>query len=1556
MVEDARVFQRHCREQRVVLIPSGLSAEQRAAFVSRVTAAVRRQAALAERCPAVLSIEPEVSEQHDRLVVLHEPAAPLAWPLPPPPPDIQTLWWLTIEALLALKAGTEDLSPHGGIQPAALLQDPMGRVKLTDFGIAPAYEAVCGVDQRRGLHCTTPEQTADSGVWSLLTENEYRSDGWIASYFGHELLEDRLPLNARSDQFALGMLLFAAATARHPYGAAFDDPALRFYFQVEPARLDEERGEWAPAFERQAKLLAQPADRPILEWAGLLERLLARDATARFANLAEAVELARRHTRPAWEAAALAVEQARRALHDGQSDAALASLQQAPLDELPPAWRARLDALRDAARRGDLSTNAPRLRRTAPPPHAPGADDAERQQREATCRSELAAARQELAGGAFDAARLRLMALLALPDLPAELRQPTMTALTEVQEARGRRAEQAEALEQARTAWERGDAVEMQRALARAAGEGADREIAAARAGLEKRLACLTAARAQWEAAQRACEAGAPGSVLAPLSALVASEELPRAYRDELAEWLAQQTGRSTAPPAPERLEAVVRMHDVLDEAEAAVDRGDSAQARRLLATLDPSAETDAEVRDRRDLLAGRAQRAEELQSELEEYRRLLERQDYAVVVRETARRLGEWAPGGARRELAALQATANLRLTDHRRAVDETLDGVELEIARRGRRAKQIEARLGAVRDDGLAAPPQQARAVELLERFAGLPPPPPPWRKPALLAGAAALMCAIAVWGYVALRPGPAPDPNRVDPNRAGPNHADPNRFDPNRADPNKPTLDPVETLARLRAAVQAELAAVLSDLSGLEVVHEEGQTRCTLTVEGGRRPLVESVPLALPQAGTALESAVQAARAAARQAAGRLVLRRDALAALTRGPLPGSLLEAYDGRVELAPPPPGGDSDDLALGPADLSDNSVGVLARARLRDDPRPSATFRLSGTWRSTGPAAAPGAGRDGRLEIDQATRAAFAEYLGSLQVDQAARVEAVLRETLALPGDFPIRLPPAFRGGPRLLVQLGPENGELAAEALTWDAARLVYAVDADALRLALLGALRRQAADAETARRLTEDWPAQRSALAPAQGAAGSAWWASCLPLEIAARDAAPSGLLRVPVTIIAGPPDAPPAERVSFEAELRYEQGRLAWDTGAGATARDQIARRLAELSADANLRARRAQRLTDALRQKDRGVRYEVSVSDALEVVAERECRRVRSEVAWDAAALDWTPTAVTTPPELAGLEAKLASAAQLRPMCAQVLAYLAAMAATEKAALNNILNYELPETEQDEAAARSQLVELSRALQRHVARDPRQDAYPTVFIEFLATPKAVYGLSWRAVVDDSDSITDVADFAVWEVMSRADLDALEPERFRGEYARADGRWTGRLLDPALPETVAGDTFGVLIAPDGPLWLTRWEQVRFRPRRVAGLGGDDPPPAQIDRLRDLIAPGRDGRYRRAGLWCMPLLAATWKGDPQDLYKVGVLTPGGVERSVRFRSIGRDGQLTAAILEYTGAGPAWGTFARTLEAREAGAAFWNFGWKDASYQPQSARVLVLPPQRPTP
>ena len=1553
------MFQRHCREQRVVLIPDGLSAEQRAAFVSRVTAAVRRQAALAERCPAVLSVEPEVREQQDRLVVLHEPAAPLAWPLPPPPPDIQTLWWLTTEALLALKAGTEDLSPHGGIQPAAVLQDPMGRVKLTDFGIAPAYEAVCGVDQRRELHCTTPEQTADSGVWALLTEDEYRSGGWIASYFGHELLEDRLPLNARSDQFALGVLLFAVATGRHPYGAAFDDPALRFYFQIEPARLDEERGAWAGAFERQAKLLAQPADRPILEWAALLERLLARDATARFANLAEAVELARRHTRPAWETAAHAIEQARRALQDGQSNAALAALEQAPLDDLPATWRARLDALRDALRRGDVLTTAPRLRRTAPSPHALEADDAEqRRQREATCRSELAAARQELAGGAFEAARLRLMALLALPDLPAELRPPVMAALTEVQEARSRRAEQAEALEQARLAWERADTAEMQRALARAADEVADREIAAARANLEKRLALLIAAQAQWEAAQRACEAGEPGAPLAPLRTLTASEELPRALRDEMIAWLAEQTGRSTAPPAPERLEAVVRMHDVLDEAETAVDRGDSVQARRLLATLDQSAETDAELRDRRDLLAGRAQRAEELQSELEEYRRLLERQDYAVVVRETARLLGEWAPGGVRRELTALQATANQRLTDHRRDVDETLDGVELEIARRGRRANQVEARLGAVRDDDLAAPPQQARAVELLERLATLPPPPPPWRRPALLAGAAVLACAIAVWGYVALRPGPAPDPNGADPNRIDPNRVDPNRSDPNRTDPNhvdasKPKLDPVEALARLRAAIQAELAAVLSDPAGLEVVHDEAQTRCTLTVEGGRAPLVEVVPLAPPQADAAFESALQAARAAARQAAGRLVLRRAALAGLARGPLPCSLLEAYDGRVELAPPLPDADSDDLALGPADLSDNSVGVMARARLRDDPRPSASFRLSGTWRHAGPA---GAGRDGRLEIDQATRAAFAEYLGSLQVEQAARLETELRETLALPGDFPVRLPPAFRGGPRLLVQLGPENGELAAEALTWDAARLRYAIDADALRRALLGALRRQAADAETVRRLTEDWPAQRSALAPAEGVAGSAWWASCLPLEIAARDAAPRGPLRVPVTVVAGPPDAPPDERVSFEAEVRYEQGRLAWEAGASATTRDQIARRLAELSADANLRSRRAQRFSDALPQKERGVRYEVAVSDALEVVAERECRRVRTEVAWDAAALDWTPTAVSVPPELAGLEARLASAAQLRPMCAQALAYLLGMAATEKAARDNILNFEFPATEQDETAARSQLVELSRALQRHVARDPRQDAYPTVFVEVLATPKAVYGLSWCAVVDDSDSITDVADLAVWQIMDRATFDALDAERFRGEYARTDGRWTERLLDSALPEAIAGGNFGVLIAPDGPLWLTRWEQVRFRPRRVTGLGGDDPPPAQIDRLRDLLAPGRDGRYRRAGLWCMPLLAATWRGDPESGYKLGSLTAGGPERTVRFRRLGRERQLFAGLLEYTGTDFRWEELARTLEVREAGAAFWNHGWKDAEYEPQRTRVLVLPPQPLTP
>jgi hypothetical protein len=344
-------FQEQLGEHRSVQIPAGLSSEDRSRLVARIAAAVRQQSDLAEQHDALLRVSPQVRELADRVIIHHEPAAaldPRALDAGAPRPDLRTLQWLTAATLEGLGALGQANVVHGGIQPGALLLDRSGRPKLTDVGIAPAFEAVCGLELRRFLHCdlAAGNGSADPGAtadWSLLSEDVPRPRGWIAPFFAHELLEGQVRLNAKSDQFSLGVLLYLLATGIHPYDGQLNDPTLLCYFLLEPYDWTDERRDWAPAFERRAKELVQPGDRPLLSWADLIRKLLSSDSTQRFRSAVEA-EAAMAPTLPtSWKDATESIRRGFAALEAGDPDGFLERVAQwARSDELPELWRERL--------------------------------------------------------------------------------------------------------------------------------------------------------------------------------------------------------------------------------------------------------------------------------------------------------------------------------------------------------------------------------------------------------------------------------------------------------------------------------------------------------------------------------------------------------------------------------------------------------------------------------------------------------------------------------------------------------------------------------------------------------------------------------------------------------------------------------------------------------------------------------------------------------------------------------------------------------------------------------------------------------------------------------------------------------------------------------------------------------------------------------------------------------------------------------------------------------------------------------------------------------------
>lgn len=487
----------------MVELPTSLGAKERSALIAKLAAAVKKQAELAARCDTILRVDGTIREEGDFVVIPHEPAAALdlaALVGSKDRPGIETIWWLTWSLARALRVSEEERIAHGGIQPGALLRDRTGRVKLTDFGIGPAFEAVVR-DCHCLLHCEPGfSQTSDgmslSGTWRLLSDQDTRERGWCSSYYPPELLQGGQRFNPRSDQFSVGATLFVLATGSHPFGADFGEPNPNYYiFVLEPYELRDERKDWKETFEREDKGLANTADKKILSWSAAIRRMLDHAPENRF-KPAELEEVLKEQVPGAWEAASKALAAAVRHLDDGDVESFAA--QAAPLvaDATMPdllrgalgatvkeveakkgqiqrqrALQKKLEEAQQALDYGDTARCRALLNEVEAAAEAESVQKARAAEMRAECderdkmgdtaaaefaRAYLENAREYIDGGEFDAAREAINAALQQPSVPASLAEQARRLQGEIDEIAKRRRKQESELAAASQALEQG--------------------------------------------------------------------------------------------------------------------------------------------------------------------------------------------------------------------------------------------------------------------------------------------------------------------------------------------------------------------------------------------------------------------------------------------------------------------------------------------------------------------------------------------------------------------------------------------------------------------------------------------------------------------------------------------------------------------------------------------------------------------------------------------------------------------------------------------------------------------------------------------------------------------------------------------------------------------------------------------------------------------------------------------------------------------------------------------------------------------------------------------
>jgi tetratricopeptide (TPR) repeat protein/tRNA A-37 threonylcarbamoyl transferase component Bud32 len=120
-----------------------------------------------------------------------------------PPPERILDWAIEItEALSAIhKAGLV----HRDLKPGNVMITSDGHVKVTDFGVARATRGLAALDSSSGSDATLTEAGHAVGTIAYMSPEQLRGDR----------------VDARSDLFSLGILLWQAVTGEHPFDRGF---------------------------------------------------------------------------------------------------------------------------------------------------------------------------------------------------------------------------------------------------------------------------------------------------------------------------------------------------------------------------------------------------------------------------------------------------------------------------------------------------------------------------------------------------------------------------------------------------------------------------------------------------------------------------------------------------------------------------------------------------------------------------------------------------------------------------------------------------------------------------------------------------------------------------------------------------------------------------------------------------------------------------------------------------------------------------------------------------------------------------------------------------------------------------------------------------------------------------------------------------------------------------------------------------------------------------------------------------------------------------------------
>ena len=594
------------------------------------------------------------------------------------------------------------------------------------------------------------------------------------------------------------------------------------------------------------------------------------------------------------------------------------------------------------------------------------------------------------------------------------------------------------------------------------------------------------------------------------------------------------------------------------------------------------------------------------------------------------------------------------------------------------------------------------------------------------------------------------------------------------------------------------------------------------------------------------------------------------------------------------------------------------------------------------------------------LRADEEASSAFHAYVSQLQADRLAALAPRCRDQLlswGLPADIVVE---SAAGEPATLrAMAGPHL--LAQTPASWRPQQLMYEVAEPQLRAAIRDAVGDLAASQSA--RLADAWPDAREAIAIGENEPGGGYFRSAPFGRLDAQPAAEEDALNLaPVTVTLAETDALAVVRFAAQLELG-EGGALEWDRASLAAAAPAIRARLAEIAADERFRERQEAAALDRLAATAHATRASIQVRERGAKLAADAAGRPYSAL-WDARRLDYEPWAAAPPPPPpppptppTGIDEQLARLAQGAPAPDAFVNALAGVAEAKIAVYAPAPRdaYGVSAALRDGSTdAADRLARLSESFQRLVVEDATRDAYPTVFVEHYLGKAQAYALSWRAVVDGGDRVVGVEGLSVRAVGQGSQFASMDGAAVRAALAQDGGLGEG-LLGAAIGPAIAGKgspqrgAFGVLLAPDGPLWLARWEQARFGTRPVRDLGRGAP--AETQRLRELLA-GAGGRSGpRVGVWCAPTLAGAWRGSPEGATLTFCRVGSGrsaVEGA--FKHVG--GVFLAPVVDPTEAGDfGWPAYEGSITKTTLGQTFWNRGWRGERWRPTAYTSFALLP-----